>query len=258
MAASLRFTTDLNSYLYATQLMQAECLEQAYRNWMRNFKGRGREFTAGAVVWQLNDCWPCISWSLVDFFLRRKPACESFMCLQLGEIDEKPVYTVKRALAPLAVSIKRQTKRTYTDYQNTSNDTQIVTMQPYYQTAARYDETVTIAVWVYNSSLESRTAKLVVDTWDIATGKKLDSQTHDRVHATAVQSTDVLRFQIDPKTAPDVVVSTRLYDGDQVIARHCSWPEPLKYVRLPSPDDVGVSVTLQNETLRITSKTPVK
>ena len=74
--ASVRFTMDLDGFGYATQLIQAECLDQAYRMWMRNFKGRGREYTAGAVVWQLNDCWPCISWSIADYFLRRKPACE--------------------------------------------------------------------------------------------------------------------------------------------------------------------------------------
>lgn len=25
---------------------------------------------SGAIVWQLNDCWPVISWAIVDYFVR--------------------------------------------------------------------------------------------------------------------------------------------------------------------------------------------
>ena len=41
------------SYGYYTQVMQAETLASAYRLWRRNWKGRGREYTAGALVWQV-------------------------------------------------------------------------------------------------------------------------------------------------------------------------------------------------------------
>lgn len=41
------------SYVYYTQVMQAETLAAAYRLWRRNWKGRGREYTAGALVWQV-------------------------------------------------------------------------------------------------------------------------------------------------------------------------------------------------------------
>ena len=74
--------------------MQAECLASAYRLWRRNWAGKGKEYTAGALVWyvqfnaadglpsnvaiflhrQLNDCWPTTSWSIVDYFLRPKPS----------------------------------------------------------------------------------------------------------------------------------------------------------------------------------------
>lgn len=43
------------SYVYYTQIMQAETLASAYRLWRRNWKGRGREYTAGALVWQVRD-----------------------------------------------------------------------------------------------------------------------------------------------------------------------------------------------------------
>jgi len=34
--------------------MQAETLASAYRLWRRNWKGRGKEYTAGALVWQVS------------------------------------------------------------------------------------------------------------------------------------------------------------------------------------------------------------
>jgi beta-mannosidase len=64
----------LEAYLYATQVMQAETLASAYRLWRREWRGRGKEYVAGALVWQINDCWPVISWSIVDYFMRPKPA----------------------------------------------------------------------------------------------------------------------------------------------------------------------------------------
>jgi len=45
----------MNSYAYYTQLMQAEALSSAYRLWRRNWKGKGREYTSGALVWQVRD-----------------------------------------------------------------------------------------------------------------------------------------------------------------------------------------------------------
>jgi hypothetical protein len=42
-----------SSYVYYTQIMQAETLAAAYRAWRRNWAGPGREYTAGALVWQV-------------------------------------------------------------------------------------------------------------------------------------------------------------------------------------------------------------
>ena len=41
------------SYVYYTQIMQAETLASAYRLWRRNWKGKGKEYTSGALVWQV-------------------------------------------------------------------------------------------------------------------------------------------------------------------------------------------------------------
>lgn len=52
---------------WATQLVQARAVAAGVE-WLRS-----RDRCAGAVVWQLNDCWPAISWSAVDFAGVEKP-----------------------------------------------------------------------------------------------------------------------------------------------------------------------------------------
>lgn len=65
------FTIRANDrYVYLTQLMQSEAIGSAYSTWRRNWKGRNREYSAGAIVWQLNDTWPVTSWAIIDYFVR--------------------------------------------------------------------------------------------------------------------------------------------------------------------------------------------
>jgi beta-mannosidase len=83
---------DLASYCYATQLVQAEALSFAYRAWRRRWHGPGRYAVAGALVWQLNDCWPVVSWAVVDSALRPKAA----------------LAAIRRELAPLALGLMHE------------------------------------------------------------------------------------------------------------------------------------------------------
>ena len=64
----------LDSYIYATQFIQAESDAYAVRGWRRRWKGPGRYITSGALVWQLDDCWPVTSWAIADYTRRPKPA----------------------------------------------------------------------------------------------------------------------------------------------------------------------------------------
>ena len=64
---------------WATQLNQARAVTYAidhYRRWWPR--------TAGAIVWQLNDCWPVTSWAAIDYEQRPKPLW----------------YAIRRAFAP--------------------------------------------------------------------------------------------------------------------------------------------------------------
>lgn len=50
---NFRYSNDMDGYIYATQLMQSEAVASAYRVWRRNWKGHGKEYSAGVLVWQV-------------------------------------------------------------------------------------------------------------------------------------------------------------------------------------------------------------
>lgn len=60
---------DIDSWLYATQLVQARAARTAIEHF-RSLRGH----CMGTVWWQLNDCWPATSWSLVDGDGHLKPS----------------------------------------------------------------------------------------------------------------------------------------------------------------------------------------
>ncbi|GCE22955.1 beta-mannosidase [Dictyobacter kobayashii] len=92
LSDTVRNASDLDSYIYATQLVQSEALAAGLRGWRRLWQGPGKEYVSGALIWQINDCWPVTSWAMVDYYLRPKPA----------------YYTVRRELAPIVVGLAVQ------------------------------------------------------------------------------------------------------------------------------------------------------
>lgn len=86
---NMRPVSKLDDMIYATQLLQSEALGLAFRSWRRHWAGPGQYRTAGTLVWQLDDCWPVISWSIIDYYGRLKPA----------------YYAIRRALAPISLNI---------------------------------------------------------------------------------------------------------------------------------------------------------
>jgi beta-mannosidase len=80
-------TENLEEFVYLSQVNWAEGVRYVIEHW------RKRKFnTAGILFWQLNDCWPVISWSFVDYYLRPK------LCY----------YSAKRFFAPVILSIERK------------------------------------------------------------------------------------------------------------------------------------------------------
>lgn len=61
------YPTQFETLLYASQLLQAQAVRVGVEHFRRN---RGR--CMGALYWQLNDCWPAVSWSSIDYAGRWK------------------------------------------------------------------------------------------------------------------------------------------------------------------------------------------
>ena len=62
-------TNDFKSFVSLSQFVQAEALTNAIESHRRK-----KPVTMGSLYWQLNDVWPTVSWSSVDYSGRWKPA----------------------------------------------------------------------------------------------------------------------------------------------------------------------------------------
>ena len=54
-------------YIYLSQLVQAKGIKMAVESYRA-----AKPYCMGSLYWQLNDCWPSISWSSIDFYQRKK------------------------------------------------------------------------------------------------------------------------------------------------------------------------------------------
>ncbi len=75
----------LVDYVDFTQITQAEGLKFGIEHFRRR-----TPHCSGSLIWQLNDCWPCVSWSLIDY----------------NGFGKAGYYYVRRAYAPLMASFK--------------------------------------------------------------------------------------------------------------------------------------------------------
>jgi beta-mannosidase len=63
MLREFREPKDFESYLYVSQVLQAEAIKVGAEHLRRQ-----RPRTMGSLYWQLNDCWPVASWSSIDYY----------------------------------------------------------------------------------------------------------------------------------------------------------------------------------------------
>ncbi|KAF8609837.1 glycoside hydrolase family 2 protein [Ceratobasidium sp. AG-I] len=220
LVENFKHAFDIESYVYYTQIMQAETLASAYRLWRREWRGKGKEYTAGALVWQINDCWPVTSWAIVDYFLRPKPA----------------YFTIARELRPYTVGMTRKTIK-----------------KPLSPTSALYASIEThIELWGTNSTLESAQVTLEIRSFDIENGGKLIDTQKLNVTLAPNSSTELWKGVLpgegkrtrdsDPHNV--VVVQARLLSTDgKVLARYSNWPEPFKFIHFPTPEQVGLKIS---------------
>lgn len=233
LVENFRYAPDpLEQFIYSTQLMQAECLASAYRLWKRQWKGPGKEYCGGALVWQINDCWPVTSWAIVDYYLRPKHA----------------YYTVKREMAPISLGVTRKEHLIPKDK----------------HTRAYIEKQTKIEVWGSNLTLKDITADVVIKAFDVITGKETYSKT---IASSLVlpenRSTEIAAFDVPVKTAgkgleSQTVVAAYLFQDGVQIARYINWPEPLKYVHLQKPTHLTAEMSRDGKTVELSADVPVK
>nr|XP_019043746.1 hypothetical protein I302_08327 [Kwoniella bestiolae CBS 10118]OCF22676.1 hypothetical protein I302_08327 [Kwoniella bestiolae CBS 10118] len=229
---NFRHSFDIPSYIYYTQIMQSECLSAAYRLWRRSFKGRGREYTAGALVWQINDCWPCVSWAIADYYLRPKPT----------------FFTIARELRTYTVGITRKDVKTHRDS----------------STSAFFEIKEEMELWACNSSVNPIDVEVVLETFNLNTSQREQKTFNAQLQPNA--STEIWSgpvpsqpIRTDHSQIPEpIVIQARLYLSsapDKVEARYSSWPEPYKYLTFPEP---GLKITVKGDEVVLTCEKPVK
>jgi beta-mannosidase len=231
LVENFRYAPDpIEQFIYSTQLMQAECLASAYRLWKRQWKGPGREYCGGALVWQINDCWPVTSWAIVDYYLRPKHA----------------YYTVKREMAPISLGVQRK------EHLIPKNK----------HTRAYIDKKTDVEIWGSNLTLKDLTVDVVVKAFDVITGKETYSKTvKSSFLLPANRSTEIIALAVPVRRADEegrTVVAAYLYEEGTQIARYINWPEPLKYVHLQKPKHLEAIVTRDGKSVELSSEVPVK
>ena len=214
------------TYIYLTQLIQSEAMTFAYRSWRRQWGDERR--CGGALLWQMNDCWPGISWAIVDYFQRPKPA----------------YYTVARALKPLAIGVQRE-----------HHDWSDGHAEP--PKASKY------SLWVASSLRESVSGKVEIRFISVTTGRDIRERfVHEDIHIVPNGTTDIIIDDIiDHTVYPEPhVLAARLWVDNRITSRDVDWPQPFKYLDL---SDRGLEVRNASEAagqqrLEIRTRKPVK
>ncbi|CAM6122321.1 unnamed protein product [Calypogeia fissa] len=237
---NIRFSThNLADYVYATQFIQSEALSSAYRGWIRRWQGPDREYCAGVLVWQINDCWPVSSWSIVDYYLRPKPA----------------YYTIKRILHTTSVSISRMSVKDRSSVLEawavnlgdeamdveyvlegfTLDGNRVLSKHGQLRLEAnRSQEIVDLTVGVDLDMIRERNHEVVYGIRLLKTGSGMNSGDDDYVVVEGCGNGD---------------------DDVEVLARFASWPEPFKYLDIPDPE---IKLTQRGETLTLSASKPAK
>ncbi|CAN6672643.1 hypothetical protein TRVA0_046S01090 [Trichomonascus vanleenenianus] len=220
---------DLESWIYATQLMQSECLAYAYRCWRRQWKGPGREYVAGALVWQINDCWPVTSWAICDFYGNAKLA----------------YYAVKRESAPINVGVYRTTP----EDKNTKLSGPALG-PPHDLVEKKY----IFDVWGASNLLEPKEVILKLSTYDATSGKLIKDYEDRPFTLLPNQSTEVCE---DLGVDQFSIIYARLVDNDgKALARAGDWPQPLKHLVLPGR--VVIVTKVSPTQVKLTTNKPTK
>lgn len=197
-----------------------------YRGWRRQW-GDERH-CGGALLWQLNDCWPTISWAIVDYFLNPKPA----------------YYAVKRVLNPIAVGVRRE-----------HHDWTEAHAKPLAK--SKYE------LWIASNKPHTANGSIELRFLSVNTGRDVRAPiVQENVEIVANGTTNIItNGELDHVTDPEpCVLAARLWVDNQIVARDVDWPQPFKYLDLSNR---GVNVQVRHHSsgdakVVINARKPVK
>ncbi len=94
-------------YVYVSQLLQAYGITKGIEA-----QRRAKPYNMGTLYWQLNDCWPAVSWSSIDFFgnwkalhYKAKRSFENLLISSKVENNILKVYAVNDSLEKLSLNL---------------------------------------------------------------------------------------------------------------------------------------------------------
>jgi beta-mannosidase len=85
LLATTGLPTEIDQYILFSQIAQAEGLKFGIEHFRRR-----KPHCSGTLVWQLNDCWPVLSWSVLDYY----------------GVPKASYHYLQRVYAPLLASFK--------------------------------------------------------------------------------------------------------------------------------------------------------
>ncbi|MEE9407856.1 MAG: glycoside hydrolase family 2 protein [Polaribacter sp.] len=96
MKRDYKIPTNDEDYVYVSQLLQAKGIVMGIEA-----QRRAKPYNMGTLFWQLNDCWPAISWSSIDYFgnwkalqYKSKKAFENLLISTTVKDNEASIYIV--------------------------------------------------------------------------------------------------------------------------------------------------------------------
>ena len=145
----------------------------------------------------MNDCWPVTSWAIVDYFLRPKPA----------------YFAIGRELRPYTVGMTRKEKKVY------ANENK----------AADFTIDTELEIWGTNSQLSEKSVVLSVTSFDLHSD--WTKTWSEKAVLAANSSTELWKGTLpgqprrtsSSEVPKSIIVSARLIDGGNIIARYANW-----------------------------------
>ena len=245
----LRTGGGLSTFAHLTQVMQADAMAWAYKSWRRQWGRPGSRRCGGVLVWQLNDCWPTVSWAVADYHLVRKPA----------------FYAIRRAMQPLAIAVTRKFHSWTMRPADRLWKRDTGHMDP---TAALRD--VQFDVWVSSSRVEPVRAEVVVRFISIESGRDVKESLTKTVTIEPNGSTEVyVEYSVEhskedaklssppaPRPEPYLIYAVLRVDGKE-ISVDTSWPDPIKYLHLTNRG-VKLQYNEAENSVEVSADKPVK